>query len=70
MKLTNAMAQLEQWKANHQQGKINQFVNEMNQTHLGAVKNCESAKRFTKNLISPQTLVNTGVAKANCETLK
>ena len=68
MKPTNAMAQLEQWKANHQQGKINQFVNEMNQTHLGAVKNCESAKRFTKNLISPQTLVNTGVVNENCES--
>ena len=62
------MAQLEQWKANHQQGKINQFVNEMNQTHLEAVKNCESVKRFTKNLISPQTLVNTGVVNENCES--
>ena len=62
------MAQLEQWKANHQQGKINQFVNEMNQTHLEAVKNCESAKQFTKNLISPQTLVNTGVVNENCES--
>ncbi len=68
MKPTNAMAQLEQWKANHQQGKINQFVNEMNQTHLEAVKNCESVKRFTKNLISPQTLVNTGVVNENCES--
>ena len=41
MKPTNPMAQLEQWKANHQQGKINQFVNEMNQTNLGAVKNTQ-----------------------------
>lgn len=81
------MAQLEQWKANHQQGKINQFVNEMNRTNnlasdgrvsangvhpnepkIGLVKNCESAKRFTKSLISPQTLVNTGVVNENCES--
>ncbi len=39
------MAQLEQWKANHQQGKINQFVNEMNQTNLGAVKNTQGNAR-------------------------
>lgn len=83
------MTQLEQWKANHQQGKIKQFVNEMNRTNnlasdgrvsanavhpntlkIEPVKNCESAKRFTKNLISPQTLVNTGVVNENCETLK
>lgn len=66
------MAQLEQWKANHQQGKINQFVNEMNRSNFGsvksAVKNCESAKQFTKNLISPQTLVNTGIVNENCES--
>ena len=45
MKPTNAMAQLEQWKANHQQGKINQFVNEMNQTNLGAVKDTQGNAR-------------------------
>ena len=39
------MAQLEQWKANHQQGKINQFVNEMNQTNLGAVKDTQGNAR-------------------------
>lgn len=50
MKPTNAMAQLEQWKANHQQGKINQFVNEMNQTNLGAVKNTQgNARSKAKN---------------------
>ena len=44
------MAQLEQWKANHQQGKINQFVNEMNQTNLGAVKNTQgNARSKAKN---------------------
>ena len=48
MKPTNPMAQLQQWKANHQQGKINQFVNEMNQTKLGAVKNCETDRQFAK----------------------
>ena len=45
MKPTNPMAQLEKWKANHQQGKINQFVNEMNQTNLGAVKNTQGNAR-------------------------
>lgn len=45
MKPTNPMAQLEQWKANHQQEKINQFVNEMNQTNLGAVKNTQGNAR-------------------------
>ena len=50
MKPTNPMAQLEQWKANHQQGKINQFVNEMNQTNLGAVKNTQgNARSEAKN---------------------
>lgn len=48
MKPTNPMAQLQQWKANHQQGKINQFVNEMNQTNLGGVKNCETDRQFAK----------------------
>ena len=48
MKPTNPMAQLQQWKANHQQGKINQFVNEMNQTKLGAVKNCETDRQLAK----------------------
>ena len=44
------MAQLEQWKANHQQGKINQFVNEMNQTNLGAVKDTQgNARSEAKN---------------------
>ncbi|PRM46161.1 hypothetical protein [Haemophilus influenzae] len=80
---TNAIAQLEQWKADHQQGKINQFVNEMNRTNnlasdgrvsangvhpnepkIGLVKNCESAKRFTKRLIS----LNTVVVNENCES--
>ena len=48
MKPTNPMVQLQQWKANHQQGKINQFVNEMNQTNLGVVKNCETDRQFAK----------------------
>ena len=38
MKPTNPLAQLEQWKKNNKQGKINQFVNEMNQTKIGLVK--------------------------------
>lgn len=65
MKPTNAMAQLEQWKANHKSTSDNK-------TNFGsaksAVKNCESAKQFTKSLISPQTLVNTGVVNENCES--
>lgn len=48
MKPINPMAQLQQWKANHQQGKINQFVNEMNQTNLGVVKYCETDRQFAK----------------------
>lgn len=38
MKPTNPMAQLEQWKKNNEQAKINQFVNEMNQSKIGLVK--------------------------------
>ena len=30
MKPSNPMRQLEQWKASHQQAKMNRFVNEMN----------------------------------------
>lgn len=37
-KPTNPIAQLEQWKKNNEQGKINQFVNEMNQSKIGLVK--------------------------------
>lgn len=50
MKPSNPMQQLQQWKANHQQGKINQFVNEMNQTNLGAVKDTQgNARSEAKN---------------------
>ena len=38
MKPTNPIAQLDQWKKNNEQGKINQFVNEMNQSKIGLVK--------------------------------
>lgn len=38
MKPTNPIAQLEQWNKNNEQGKINQFVNEMNQSKIGLVK--------------------------------
>ena len=49
MKPTNPMAQLEQWKANHQQGKINQFVNEMNRVATSKRgKNCETDRQFAK----------------------
>ena len=42
------MAKLEQWKKKNEQEKINQFVNEMNQTQIGAVKNCETDRQFAK----------------------
>lgn len=52
MKPTNPMAQLEQWKKNNEQGKINQFVNEMNQTKIVLVKgnklNIEPVKSAVK----------------------
>lgn len=38
MKSTNPIAQLEQWKKNNEQAKINQFVNEMNKSKIGSVK--------------------------------
>lgn len=57
------MAQLEQWKKNNEQGKINQFVNEMNQTKIGLVKgnklNIEPVKSAVKN--ANQT--NSGLVK-------
>ena len=52
MKPTNPMAQLEQWKKNNEQAKINQFVNEMNQSKIGLVKgnklNIEPVKSAVK----------------------
>ena len=49
MKPTNPMTQLQQWKANHQQGKINQFVNEMNRASTSKRgKNCETDRQFAK----------------------
>ena len=37
-KPTNPIAQLEQWKKNNEQAKINKFENEMNQSKIGLVK--------------------------------
>ena len=82
MKPTNPMVQLQQWKANHQQGKINQFVNEMNQSKIGsvkgnklniepvksAIKNCERNFETAKRSKTQRTLDNTGFIKRNCET--
>jgi hypothetical protein len=82
MKPTNPMAQLQQWKANHQQGKINQFVNETNQSKIGsvkgnklniepvksAIKNCERNFETAKRSKTQRTLDNTGFIKRNCET--
>ena len=82
MKPTNPMAQLEQWKKNNEQGKINQFVNEMNQTKIGlvkgnklniepvknAIKNCERNCETAKRSKTQRTLDNTGFIKGNCET--
>ncbi|OOF56031.1 hypothetical protein BKL49_10850 [Rodentibacter myodis] len=44
MKPTNPMAQLEQWKANHRQNKINWFVSEMNERKIEPVKNAAALK--------------------------
>ena len=82
MKPTNPMAQLQQWKSNHQQGKINQFVNETNQSKIGsvkgnklniepvksAIKNCERNFETAKRSKTQRTLDNTGFIKRNCET--
>ena len=48
-KPTNPIAQLEQWKKNNEQGKINQFVNEMNQSKIGLVKGNELKIEPVKN---------------------
>lgn len=49
MKPTNPMAQLQQWKANHQQAAINRFVNEMNHAATNkSDKNCETDRQFAK----------------------
>ncbi|EFA28937.1 conserved hypothetical protein [Haemophilus influenzae HK1212] len=61
MKPTNAMAQLEQWKKNNQQRKINQFVNEMNRT-----KNLASDSSVSANGVHPNELKNELVK--NCES--
>ncbi|WP_105881676.1 hypothetical protein BV154_003540 [Haemophilus influenzae] len=63
MKPTNAMAQLEQWKANHQQGKINQFVNEMNRTN-----NLASDGRVSANGVHPNETKN-GLVKSAVKNL-
>ena len=81
-KPTNPIAQLEQWKKNNEQGKINQFVNEMNQSKIGsvkgnklniepvksAIKNCERNFETAKRSKTQRTLDNTGFIKRNCET--
>ena len=81
-KPTNPIAQLEQWKKNNEQGKINQFVNEMNQSKIGlvkgnklniepvksAIKNCERNCETAKRSKTQRTLDNTGFIKRNCET--
>ena len=81
-KPNNPIAQLEQWKKNNEQGKINQFVNEMNQSQIGsvkgnklniepvksAIKNCERNFETAKRSKTQRTLDNTGFIKRNCET--
>ena len=82
MKPTNPIAQLEQWKKNNEQAKINKFVNEMNQSKIGsvkgnklniepvksAIKNCERNCETAKRSKTQRTLDNTGFIKRNCET--
>ena len=63
MKPNNPMAQLQQWKANHQQEKINRFVSEMNRgvkaqntkTQQEA-QNATKAKRLVNVLPNPLSL--------------
>ena len=59
MKPTNPMAQLEQWKKNNEQAKINQFVNEMNQSKIDWLKVTSSILsrlkvRLNSNLRKPE----------------
>ena len=82
MKPTNPIAQLEQWKKNNEQGKINQLVNEMNQSKIGsvkgnklniepvksAIKNCERNCETAKRNKTQLILDDTGFIKRNCET--
>ena len=61
--MNNPMEQLAQWKANHQQGKINRFVSEMNRgvkaqktkTQQEA-QNATKAKRLVNVLPNPLSL--------------
>lgn len=71
MKPNNPMAQLQQWKANHQQTKINRFVNEMNnapkiglvnRSKTGSVKNPAKLK-FENNPKTQQEAQNATKAK-------
>lgn len=63
MKPTNPMAQLEQWKANHQQEKINQFVNEMNQSKIGLVKGNKLKIEPVKSAVKNANQTNSGPVK-------
>lgn len=57
------MAQLEQWKANHQQEKINQFVNEMNQSKIGLVKGNKLKIEPVKSAVKNANQTNSGPVK-------
>lgn len=47
--MNNPMEQLAQWKANHQQGKINRFVSEMNRgVKAQKTKTQQEAQNATK----------------------
>ncbi|CBW28746.1 hypothetical protein [Haemophilus influenzae] len=63
MKPSNPMQQLQQWKKNNEQRKINQFVNEMNRT-----KNLASDSGVSGNGVHPNKLKIELVK--NCESAK
>lgn len=62
-KPTNPIAQLEQWKKNNEQGKINQFVNEMNQSQIGLVKGNKLKIEPVKSAVKNANQTNSGLVK-------
>lgn len=63
MKPSNPMQQLQQWKKNNEQGKINQFVNEMNQTKIGLVKGNKLNIEPVKSAVKNANKTNSGLVK-------
>lgn len=62
-KPTNPIAQLEQWKKNNEQAKINKFVNEMNQSQTGLVKGNKLKIEPVKSAVKNANQTNSGLVK-------